>query len=169
MDKVPTFPERMLTNCTVPWAISISTSAPRWLPMEVWAALTLTGIVALALIALTLVFIWLGRPFERRLSIERTLPVSKPSVVMQSTERTCMICLDPITGATRRELDCGCLVHVDCIHDWWRESAKVRPRQEVESGILQLDCLKCGTQQSIPCELHEVLVVTKGELLCADL
>lgn len=134
-------------------------------------ALTLTGIVALAIIALTMVF-WLGRPFERPLRIEQT-QVSNPSVVMQSIERTCMICLDPITGATRRELDCGCLVHVGCIHDWWRESAKVRPRQEVESlesGIVQLDCLKCGTQQSIPYELLvEVLVVTKGELLCADL
>ena len=173
MDEVPTFVSTRgrIHKLRGSVAISISNYAPRWLPMEAWGALILTGLVALVIIALTMVFIF-GRPHERTLRIEET-QVSDPSVVMQPTERTCMFCLGPVAGTTCRELDCGCLVHVNCIHDWWRGSAKVRHvRPEMESGILQLDCMKCGTQQLVPwelMELHEDLVVTKGELLCADL
>ena len=83
-----------------------------------------------------------------------------PVTVAMVIEETCMLCLEPISGACR-ELRCCCLVHVDCLLDWWKQSVETRPRREVESGILQLECRKCR---------KTVLnVVTKREIQIAHL
>lgn len=69
-----------------------------------------------------------------------------------------------------RELRCGCVIHVECLLDWWKQSVETRPRREVESGILQLDCRKCKKTVSVPSYVPGIVnVVTKGEIQKAQL
>ena len=106
-------------------------------------------------------------PLKRQTSVaESTDSTPVPAPVVMPTEETCMLCLEPIPrGAQCRELRCGCVVHVECLLDWWKESVETRPRREVKSGILQLDCRKCRKTVSVPSYLPGVIhVVTRGEI-----
>ncbi len=89
--------------------------------------------------------------------------------VVMPIEETCMLCLEPIAGAQCRELRCSCLVHVECLLDWWKESVETRPRREIESGILQLDCRKCRKTVSVPSYLPGAILVTRGKIQQANI
>ena len=113
------------------------------------------------------------RPLERQSSsADSTATDSIPvgATVVMPKEETCMRCSEPIAGAQCRELRCGCLLHVKCLLDWWKESVETRPRREAKSGILQLDCQKCRKTVSVPSYLPGAIhVVTRGDILQAYL
>ena len=125
--------------------------------MEAWqlggwiiaAVALIAGIISLSAFCVCKVFFPVRQPIlcdivpskssDSKDSVDSTeVPVTVAMVI----EETCMLCLEPISGACR-ELRCCCLVHVDCLLDWWKQSVETRPRQEVASGILQLECRKC--------------------------
>lgn len=109
-------------------------------------------------------------PVPSKQSSDSTAPTQVPATVVMPIEETCMRCLEPIAGAQCRELRCSCLVHVECLLDWWKESVETRPRREVKSGTLQLDCQKCRKTVSVPSYLPGAInVVTRGEILQAYL
>ena len=103
-------------------------------------------------------------PESSKQSSDSPASTQVPVTVVMPIEETCMRCLEPIAGAQCRELRCSCLVHVECLLDWWKESAETRPRREVESGVLQLDCRKCRKTVSVPSYLPGAILVTRGEL-----
>ena len=145
--------------------------------MEVWDVATwiLTALFLMLFCSFVLSMVCFGppsmlpiRPLERQSSsadsaATDSIPVG--ATVVMPKEETCMRCLEPIAGAQCRELRCGCLLHVECLLDWWKESVETRPRREVKSGILQLDCQKCRKTVSVPSYLPGAInVVTRGEI-----
>eukprot|EP00438_Fugacium_kawagutii_P005004 Skav230043 [mRNA] locus=scaffold465:250612:250953:+ [translate_table: standard] len=78
-------------------------------------------------------------------------PVAKaPAAAGPPVEEICILCDDPIAGDQCREVQCKCVAHLACLQHWWEQSAPSRPAQEVKSGILQLECPKCGHALRIP-------------------
>ena len=148
--------------------------------MEVWRVSTwILAAIFLMAMCFFVVSIRLGLPSFPRLGLPSIPPLKRqnsaaestdstpvPAPVVMPTEETCMLCLEPIArGAQCRELRCGCVVHVECLLDWWKESVETRPKREVKSGILQLDCRKCRKTVSVPSYLPGVIhVVTRGEI-----
>ena len=134
--------------------------------MEFWEVTTLMFTVLLFMFfcsfVVSLYFWWWMEPPSAS---------AEPATVVMPIEETCMLCMEPIAhGAQCRELRCSCLLHVECLLDWWKGSVDTRPRREVESGILQLDCRKCRKTVSIPSYLPGVVnVVTRGEIQQAHL
>eukprot|EP00438_Fugacium_kawagutii_P017814 Skav213079 [mRNA] locus=scaffold3042:202556:204762:- [translate_table: standard] len=78
----------------------------------------------------------------------------------------CFLCSEEVAGQSCRELRCNCRVvaHVDCLESWWEQTAPSRPEREVKSGVLQLECPKCGRSQRIPRKFEDWgLQVIKGK------
>lgn len=76
---------------------------------------------------------------------------AKPPDPGPPVEEICILCDDPIAcGDQCKEVQCKCVAHVPCLQHWWEQSAPARPAQEVKSGILQLECPKCGKTLRIP-------------------
>ena len=145
--------------------------------MEFWEVTTWIFMILFFMLFCSFVVSWYfwwctEQPVERQSSsAERQSSSAEPATVVMPIEETCMLCMEPIAhGAQCRELRCSCLLHVECLLDWWKGSVDTRPRREVESGILQLDCRKCRKTVSIPSYLPGVVnVVTRGEIQEAHL
>ena len=74
------------------------------------------------------------------------LEIQAPKAVV--AEERCIVCRS-VAEDDCHELRCRCVVHADCLLEWWDQAATSRPSKEVQSRILRVECPSCKKMVSI--------------------